>query len=180
VENRGGALLPSSVLRSIRKSSAGWGWQENFMCEPLLFAEWDDAVLHFYPALLAQGGPAIFSGGLAQLAGFDVRLDQVGDFICDDEKFIEGDSATAALLIALDATCAFESADIGRRYFQEISHLLADAFGNVVVWLCAMAANAACESLGDAANQGGTDEERVNVNVHQTGYSADAVVGVKG
>jgi hypothetical protein len=123
------------------------------------------------------------TGGFAELAGFDLGTDEIGDGIVDEEELVDGDTTAVAFLVALD-TAARPGWRRCRRAAdgERLGHFLAQGIGDSGVGFGgeAMAADAADEALGDAADEGGADQERLDIHLEEAGDGADAVVGVEG
>ncbi|MFM1945379.1 MAG: hypothetical protein RI897_4361 [Verrucomicrobiota bacterium] len=158
----------------------GKEWEVDLAGHALLFGDGDGAVLDFGPAGFAERLPAVLAGGLAEFGGMDVGVDEVGDFVIEDEEFVEGDAAAGALVVAFFAALADGGMDLVWRELEGPGHFLTDVLGDSGVGLEAMSADTADEALGDGADEGGADEEGFDAHFEEAGDGGDAVVGMEG
>jgi len=129
---------------------------------------------------MAEGTPAVGACGGAELAGADAGSEEVGDVLGHDEELVEGDAAAVAFLVALDAAGAAGGLDGVGGDPERLGLLLAEVGGEVRIGLAAVGADPLGEALGDAADEGGPEEEGVDAHVQEAGDGADAVVRVEG
>ena len=102
------------------------------------------------------------------------RSDEIGNLVIDHKTHTK--RAVRAFLCAFHATLALPSLDgLGDGCPGHLFRMV----GNLPIFLDYNDGRSAGPALGDGADQRGTDQERVDLHLQETGDGADTVIGVQ-